>query len=48
MSSHKIRIEFLVLTPQRKTLFLQWALEGFKSAKNPSRGTLAKVSERAA
>jgi hypothetical protein len=27
MSHHKIRIEFLVLTPQRKTQFLRWALE---------------------
>jgi hypothetical protein len=30
MSHHKIRVEFLVLTPRRKTLFLRWALDGFK------------------
>jgi hypothetical protein len=37
MSLHKIRIEFLALTPQRKTLFLRWALEGFKFSKTPFR-----------
>jgi len=28
--AHKIRIEFLVLTPKRSVLFLRWALKGFK------------------
>ena len=35
MSHHKIRIEFLALTPQRKALFLRWALDGFRFPKLP-------------
>jgi hypothetical protein len=46
VSLHKIRIEFLVLTPQRKTLFLRWALEGFKSPKTPLQMALRKLSEK--
>ena len=48
MSHHTIRIKFLVLTPQRRTQFLRWALEGFKFPKLPSRVTIAKLSERSA
>jgi hypothetical protein len=48
MSHHKIRIEFLALTPQRKALFLRWALDGFRFPKLPSRGADATFSERAA
>jgi hypothetical protein len=48
MSRHKIRVEFLVLTPRRKTLFLLWALDGFKHPQIPSRVALAKLSEKAA
>jgi len=33
MSTHKIRIPIIVLTPVRKKLFLRWALEGFKLCK---------------
>ena len=48
MSHQKIRIQFLALTPQRKTRFLRWALEGFKFPKPTSRVTIAKLSERSA
>jgi|HubBroStandDraft_6_1064221.scaffolds.fasta_scaffold51639_6 hypothetical protein len=47
MSIHKIRVEFLVLTDQRKTLFLRWALEGFKSPKSPLQMAHPKLSEKA-
>jgi hypothetical protein len=47
MSLHKIRIEFLALTPQRKALFLRWALEGFKFPETPFRMALPKLSEKA-
>jgi hypothetical protein len=33
MSTHKIRIPIIVLTPKSKELFLRWALEGFKLRK---------------
>lgn len=48
MSHHNIRIQFLVLTPQRKVQFLRWALEGFRFPKLPSRAAVAKLSERSA
>jgi hypothetical protein len=47
MSVHKIRIEFLALTPQRKRLFLRWALEGFKFPKTAFRTALPNLSEKA-
>jgi hypothetical protein len=48
MSDHKLRVDFLVLTPYRKTLFLRWALDGFKRPQTPSRVAFAKWSEKAA
>ena len=33
MIKHKIQIPVIVLTLARKTLFLRWALEGFKRSK---------------
>lgn len=48
MSDHTLRVEFLVLTPCRKTLFLRWALDGFKRPQTPSRVAFAKLSDRAA
>jgi hypothetical protein len=47
MSIYKIRVEFLVLTDQRKTLFLRWALEGFKSPNSPLQMARPKLSEKA-
>ena len=46
MSHNKIRVEFLVLTPRRKALFLRWALDGFKLQRTPSRVQFAKLSEK--
>ena len=37
MSHHKVRVEFLELTPQRKARFLQWALDSFRLCEPPSR-----------
>jgi hypothetical protein len=45
---YKIRVKFLLLTPHRKTLFLRWALDGFKRPQTPSRAAFAKLSEKAA
>jgi len=35
MANYKIQIPILVLTPRSKTLFLRWALEGFKFSRLP-------------
>jgi hypothetical protein len=43
MSTHKIKIPFLVLTQRRKEVFLQSALDGFKS-KSPKLGAEAAES----
>ena len=37
MSQHKIRVEFLVMTDQRRIKFLKWALKGFKPVANPAK-----------
>ncbi len=45
MGLHKIRIGILTLTPRRKSLFLQWALEGFKFSKTSPRMARANLSD---
>jgi hypothetical protein len=44
MSTHKIRIEVIVLTPTNKKLFLGWALEGFRFRKLPPGKSAAKAA----
>lgn len=45
MSLHKIRIGILPLTPRRRALFLQWALEGFKFPRTSPPMARANLSE---
>jgi hypothetical protein len=36
LTTHKIQIQFIVVTPNFKRLFLRWAIDGFRFDKLPS------------
>ena len=48
MSVYKIRIPILLLTPERKKFFLQWAVEGFRLHKIPTRKSEGKAAPKVA